>query len=248
MIVVPLIHHESAVGVLKVLSKSCKAFSDADLYILGLMSEVIAASMYNATQDGASELFYRATHDLMTGIANRALFFDRLRHCLSQAQRERKRVGVIMLDMDGLKPVNDQLGHRAGDATIQEFAARLKLCSRNSDTVARLGGDEFGVLLTRIDSRDGAMIHADRIAENITEPYDFEGQPLKLGASMGCAIFPDDGQDLTTLLDKADQAMYRMKRLRKARDGVRNPAAHTEPPPSGAPTEQAVPFEVNQQQ
>jgi diguanylate cyclase (GGDEF)-like protein len=248
MIVVPLIHHDSAVGVLKVLSKSCRAFSEADLYILGLMSEVIAASMYNATQDGASELFYRATHDLMTGIANRALFFDRLRHCLSQAQRERRRVGIITLDMDGLKPVNDQLGHRAGDAAIQEFAARLKLCSRNSDTVARLGGDEFGVILTRVDARDGAIIHADRIAEHIAEPYDFEGQPLALGASMGCVIFPDDGQDLTTLLDKADQAMYRMKRLRKARDGVRNPIVHAEPAPSGAPAQQAVLLQVDQQQ
>ena len=215
MIVVPLRHHDAVVGVLKVLSERPQAFDDDDLHQLGLMSDLIAAAMFHATKYGTSELFYLATHDGLTGLANRSLFLERLRQCLAQAQREEKHFGLLNLDMDGLKPINDVYGHRAGDAAIRELAQRIKQASRESDTVARLGGDEFGVILSRVSDRDGALAHAQRLAQQIVQPFEFERQEIALDASIGVAVFPNDGAELDTLLDRADQSMYLTKRAKK---------------------------------
>lgn len=215
MIVVPLRHHEAVVGVLKVMAGTPNAFDDSDLHVLGLMSELIAASMYHATQHATDELFIRATHDALTGLPNRALFFERLQHCLALAQREARRFGVLNLDMDGLKPINDQLGHRAGDAALCELATRLQQVSRTSDTVARVGGDEFGVILSRVDDRQSAETQASRLTERIAPPFAFEDKQIPIDASIGVAIYPDDGDDLTQLLDIADQSMYAAKRRKK---------------------------------
>ncbi|TDR40805.1 diguanylate cyclase with GAF sensor [Tahibacter aquaticus] len=215
MIVVPLRHHDAVVGVLKVLSERPQAFDDDDLHLLGLMSDLIAAAMFHAAKYGTSELFYLATHDGLTGLANRSLFLERLRQCLAQAQREEKHFGLLNLDMDGLKPINDVYGHRAGDAAIRELAQRIKQASRESDTVARLGGDEFGVILSRVSDRDGALAHAQRLAQQIVKPFEFERQEIALDASIGVAVFPNDGAELDTLLDRADQSMYLTKRAKK---------------------------------
>src|SRR5262249_49358422 len=138
MIVVPLIHHGDAVGALKVFSPALAAFGDREIQLLGLMSELIAAAMYHATRFSADELFRQATRDSLTGLANRALLLDRLRHDIAKAKREGRRLGVVMLDMDGLKPINDHHGHRAGDAAIKEMAVRIAAQLRQSDTAARL--------------------------------------------------------------------------------------------------------------
>lgn len=217
MIVVPLRHHQSVVGVLKVMAPAPHAFDDSDLHILGLMSDLIAAAMFHAAKHETSELFHRATHDALTGLPNRALFFERLHQCFARAQRESRRFGVLNLDMDGLKPINDQLGHRAGDAAIREFAARLKDTARSADTVARVGGDEFGVILGSIEDAAGARSHAQRLDERIRRPFAFEQSTVPLGASVGIAIFPDDGTAIEELIDKADQAMYASKRSRTSR-------------------------------
>jgi putative methionine-R-sulfoxide reductase with GAF domain len=103
MVVVPLVHSDSAVGVLKVLSPAPAAFSEGDIKILSLMSDLIAAAMFHAARYGTDELFRRATRDGLTGLANRAFFFDRLRHCIAQARRKAHRLGILLLDMDGLK-------------------------------------------------------------------------------------------------------------------------------------------------
>lgn len=215
MLVVPLTHHEMAVGVLKVISRHVNTFGDSDIEILELMSELIAAAMFHATQYEANELFQRATQDALTGIANRALFFDRLRQGLAQAKRTSRCVGILFLDMDGLKQINDEHGHRAGDAALKELVRRIMDVLRQSDTVARLGGDEFGVILTQIDHPSGAMLAAKRLAERIESPFLFERHNLTLAASIGQALFPDDGEQMDVLLEKADQAMYAEKRLRK---------------------------------
>ena len=215
MVVVPLTHDDAAVGVLKVLGASPHAFGDQTVALLQLMSELIGAAMFHAARYGADELFRRATHDALTGLANRALFFDRLRHCLAQARRERYPVGVLVLDMDGLKQINDVYGHRAGDAALRELALRLAGAARESDTVARLGGDEFGVVLSRVEDRDGALNLAERVAGQLRREMGFEGGLLPLEASVGLALFPDDADQPDTLVEAADRRMYAAKRLRK---------------------------------
>jgi diguanylate cyclase (GGDEF)-like protein len=215
MLVVPLTHHETVVGVLKVISRQVNTFGDSDIEILELMSELIAAAMFHATQYEANELFQRATQDALTGIANRALFFDRLRQSLAQAKRTSKCLGILFLDMDNLKQINDEHGHRAGDAALKELVRRIMGVLRQSDTVARLGGDEFGIILTHIDHPSGAMLAAKRLAERIESPFLFERHELSLAASIGRSLFPDDGEQMDVLLEKADQSMYAEKRLRK---------------------------------
>lgn len=218
MIVVPLIHLGAAVGALKVFSPAPRAFGAGDIRILGLMSELIAAAMYHAAKYGTDELYLQATRDSLTGLANRALFHDRLRHGLATAKREGRRLGVLMLDMDGLKPINDHHGHRAGDAAIKEFANRLSLEARQSDTVARLGGDEFAFVLSTVESRDSAVQVLRRIAERCNGPFVFEDRPLAMSASIGLALYPDDADEPEALIEKADQSMYIAKRAKKSPD------------------------------
>jgi diguanylate cyclase (GGDEF)-like protein len=217
MVVVPLVHQGEAVGVLKVYSDALNVFGDADVQILSLMADLIAAAMYNATKYSADGLFRLATTDSLTGIANRALFFDRLRSAIAAAKRERRPMGVLMIDVDGLKWVNDTLGHRAGDAVIREAARRLHGSIRATDTAARLGGDEFGAVLTPVADRAALRVIMDKLAERFTEPLDINGRPVPFGASMGGALYPDDATEPELLLEKADQAMYAQKSVRKGR-------------------------------
>jgi len=216
MVVAPLIHNSETVGVLKVASPKVAAFGDEHMKILELMSELIAAAMFNAAKFAPSELYYRATHDDLTGVGNRALFHDRLRQSLAQAKRQDEHVGILNLDMDGLKFINDNYGHRAGDAAIKETAQRIQCVARESDTVARLGGDEFGVILSGVRDVADVEHQAERIGTQIRKGFSFEETPLKLDASVGMAVFPQDGSDINQLLEKADQSMYRIKRSRKA--------------------------------
>lgn len=214
MIVTPLMHGETAVGVLKVLSKEPLKFGDVEARTLDLMSELIAAAMYHAARFETSELLRLATHDPLTGLANRALFYDRLRGQLALSRRQSDKFAVLNLDMDGLKPINDLYGHRAGDAAIQAVADRVKSQARDTDTVARMGGDEFALLLSGV--QDGSQLETvtQRISQSIAEPFAFEDRTLRLGASIGSAVFPDDGTEPESLIESADQAMYRVKRER----------------------------------
>ncbi len=214
MMVAPLAYSGRPVGVLKIASSAKEAFTPRDTYILELMTGLIAAQIYHASD--FNDLHHRATHDALTGIANRARFYDRLRQDLRMAERRRTQVGILNLDMDGLKPINDVHGHRAGDAALCEIAARMQRVCRQTDTVARLGGDEFGIILAEVKDRGGAELQAGRIQAEIDAPFRFEDQPLRLGASLGISIFPEDGTDLHGLIEKADQAMYDAKRTRKA--------------------------------
>lgn len=212
MIVVPLSHHGSVIGVLKVLSKNPNAFSDADATILGMLSELVAASMFFAAHYDHEQLFYRATHDELTGLANRALFIDHLRTAIAQANRKQELTAVMIIDMNGLKQINDQFGHRYGDAAIKEFAGRLKKNSRETDTVARFGGDEFGIVLTPIDNAGSVTLKSQQLTQKVEHSFDFEGQQLPISASYGGAVYPQDSRDIDGLLEIADQAMYAQKR------------------------------------
>lgn len=215
MLVVPLKHNESAVGVLKVVSPSVNAFSDENIELLGLMSALIASAMFHAVKFESNELYYRATHDSLTGLANRALFFDQLRLCLAQGDRHGDQMGILNIDMDDLKPINDNFGHRAGDAALREVGARLQAACRKHDTVARVGGDEFGIILSRVNGRNGAKEKCQQLAEKISVPFQFENRDLNLGASIGLAVYPEDGKSIDELIETADQSMYENKRGRK---------------------------------
>jgi diguanylate cyclase (GGDEF)-like protein len=220
MIVVPLKYESKSVGVLKVASKQPDAFHANDIQAITLMSEVNAAVMVHAIEHSSqveeSKLLYlRATQDALTGLGNRALFYDRLHQSLAVARRNKQALGIAMMDMDGLKRINDGHGHRAGDAAIRTLAQRLKGAIRESDTAARLGGDEFAVLLPTILDQKTAQQVCKKLAHQVHAPFEFEGESFPLGASVGIAVYPDDGEDVETLISRADERMYAHKRERK---------------------------------
>lgn len=171
--------------------------------------------MFHAAKYGADELFKLATRDNLTGLANRAFFLDCLRQGLAKAKREQQKLGILMVDMDGLKPINDNYGHRAGDAAIRELANRLASEARQADVVARLGGDEFAVVLTSVEDRERALVAVQRIADKCDFPFVFEDAAVKVGASIGLAVYPEDGEEIEVLIEKADQLMYLTKRKKK---------------------------------
>lgn len=212
MIVVPLRHEGEAVGVLKAMSLQPDTFSETDVRALLLLSDVVGAAMYFATKYNVDELFYKATHDAMTGLANRAFYIDRLRSALALHRRDKRPASVLMIDMDGLKHLNDSYGHRVGDAAIMEVARRLTTCARESDTVARLGGDEFGMIFSPVDLPEGGEMLMHRIEDEIARPLQFEGRSYALSASVGMAELPADGLDVDSLLETADRRMYQTKR------------------------------------
>lgn len=221
MIVVPLIYKEEVVGIIKVLSKKTRHFCEEDIKILELMSGLIAAAMYTAMSNGESELFHKATHDSLTGISNRSIFYDKLRQVLSRASRKFEHFGIISLDMDGLKEINDNYGHRAGDAAIKEVAVRINSTLREADTVSRLGGDEFGIIVVSVPGREDLNALIQRIDGSITKAFDFEGVNINLRASIGYALFSEDGIEIDILIEKADKSMYEVKRARKGIKNVR---------------------------
>jgi diguanylate cyclase (GGDEF)-like protein len=154
---------------------------------------------------------HQALHDALTGLANRTLFRDRIDHAAKTARRSESRAAVLLMDLDRFKEINDSLGHAAGDELLVELGARLEAALRASDTVARLGGDEFGVLIPDATVPDDVLRVIDRMQSAIAEPVTVQGLPLSLEASIGVALFPDDGEDVDTLLQRADVAMYQAK-------------------------------------
>ncbi len=219
MIVMPLKHRDVTVGVLKALSTSQQKFRKSDEAVLGLLSDVVGSAMFFATKLENDDLFHKATHDGLTGLANRSLFMDRLRNAVARSQREKRPVGVLMIDMDDLKGINDNYGHRVGDLAIRELASRIKAASRQSDTVARLGGDEFAVILSPVDHPAGIDSAVQRLAEQFAPPFSHQNHVYALNASIGAARFPDDSDDLEALLEVADLRMYADKQNRRKRSG-----------------------------
>ena len=154
---------------------------------------------------------FLAHHDPLTGLPNRILLRDRFETALAQAARNRAKVALIFLDIDHFKAVNDSLGHPAGDTLLRQVAARLKGCMRASDTVCRQGGDEFLLLVVPVPDPRAASVVAEKVLQVLREPVELEGHSLAVGASIGISVFPDDGDNFDTLLQKADMAMYEAK-------------------------------------
>ena len=162
-------------------------------------------------------LEHQAMHDPLTGCANRSLFVDRLHGAIAHAHRvraggdERCRVALLYLDLDEFKPVNDLLGHAAGDFVLREIAARLRGRIREEDTAARLGGDEFCIVAGEIRSTDDALHLAESLLAAVREPLAWDGSEIRISGSVGIALYPDHGELPETLLARADQAMYAAK-------------------------------------
>ena len=156
------------------------------------------------------EMEYLALHDTLSGLPNRNLLNDRLEKRIAVSQRDRGCFALAMIDLDGFKDINDTLGHDAGDAVLQEIARRLSACVRSVDTVARVGGDEFVLLLDDLDTA-GSLDICQRAAAEIARPVSVRGSEVRVGASIGIAMFPRHGEDVEMLTRHADQAMYAVK-------------------------------------
>lgn len=157
-------------------------------------------------------LHYLAYYDGLTGLPNRRLFLDRLSISLAQARRDGHMLALMFIDLDHFKQINDSLGHKIGDSLLMAVTERMKACLRDGDTLARLGGDEFTVILPAIATPDAAAHVARKFMETYTRPLIVEAHELRITCSIGISIFPQDGEDVDSLLNHADVAMYQIKK------------------------------------
>ncbi len=158
---------------------------------------------------------FQAYHDLLTRLPNRVLLRDRLTLAIAQAERNKRKLAVMFLDLDRFKVVNDTLGHTIGDRLLKAVANRLQSCLRSGDTLSRFGGDEFMLLLPEIRTRDDVVVIADKILERLSAPFSIDGHELFVGASIGIAVYPEAGDHEETLIQNADIAMYNVKGNRR---------------------------------
>ncbi|WP_243656758.1 diguanylate cyclase domain-containing protein [Paucimonas lemoignei] len=182
--------------------------------------------LYNAVQEQSRIQRELAMHDSLTGLPNRRLLMDRLHTMMQHAQRSRQHLAVLYLDLDGFKPVNDQMGHQAGDELLKMVAQRLLHTVRRDDTVSRLGGDEFVLLLA--DVADIATVErlAEKVLRYLSSPFIVQDRPVKITASIGIATYSHDiDSDCESLLADADMAMYQAKNRGKSRYFMLNKSA-----------------------
>jgi diguanylate cyclase (GGDEF)-like protein/PAS domain S-box-containing protein len=184
-------------------------------------------------------LHYLAYYDGLTGLPNRRLFMDRLNMSLSHARRDKLMLAVMFVDLDRFKQVNDTLGHKVGDGLLTGVTERMKGCLREGDTLARLAGDEFTVLLPVLPHPDAAGNVAEKFLECLARPLNIDGHELRVTASIGVSIYPDDGEDADSLLQRADTAMYRIKEAGRNGWLRYNAEMSTCPFPGGAPVPEA---------
>jgi len=175
--------------------------------------ELLARSVRYAIERKRSEerLTYLAQYDQLTGLVNRTLFRDRLIQAMARSKRLQQPLGLMLLDLDRFKAVNDTLGHDVGDELLKSVAERLKTCVREVDTVARMGGDEFTIILEGVSSEQSIIVVAKRITESISSVFHLKGHDVSVGVSIGITVYPHDDHSIDELLKHADSAMYRAK-------------------------------------
>lgn len=175
--------------------------------------ELLARAIRYAIERKRAEerLTHLAQYDQLTGLVNRTLFRDRLIHAMARSKRLQQPIGLMLLDLDRFKSVNDTLGHDAGDQLLKAVADRLRECVREVDTVARMGGDEFTIILEALSHEDDITAVAQRITKSLTESFPLGNQQVSIGVSIGITVYPLDDHEIDDLLRHADAAMYRAK-------------------------------------
>lgn len=210
IVVTPLHHRGTPIGVLKIYSSRPRAFDPACAVVLRLLSGIISAILHRAREHEGLAL--RALHDALTGLANRR----HLETVVESSILAEKPFGLVFLDLDGFKRVNDESGHSTGDRVLQSVAQRLSSAIRGHDLAARIGGDEFVVLLDSVSSTSAAEETVRRLQRRIEEPIVEDGRNFALSSSAGLALHPRHGTSFHTLLTYADSAMYAQKQERRS--------------------------------
>ena len=178
-------------------------------YFIGILRDITERKLTE------KKIAHLAHYDYLTDLPNRARFLDNLDHSIALAKRNKYKVAVLFLDLDGFKLVNDTLGHDGGDLLLKVVAKRLKETIRGSDTVARVGGDEFIFVLDNVGSNENAALVAKKIIDVLSEPFVIDGRQCRVGGSIGISIYPVDSEDNDVLIKQADDAMYLAKQSGK---------------------------------
>jgi len=178
---------------------------------IGIFSDITA---HRSTEEGYAHL---ATHDMLTGLSNRVLLNDRLSHAIQHAERFNKCVAVIFCDLDNFKPINDTYGHNVGDIALKMTADYFRSVLRSEDTICRYGGDEFVIVLEELDDIDNIDSIAGKVTSITSQSFLIDGHPIKLQMSAGISLYPEDGSSAETLIQSADEAMYKAKKMGKNR-------------------------------
>ncbi|MEI6387181.1 MAG: diguanylate cyclase [Spirochaetota bacterium] len=241
VIFIPLSIDEHVTGLMTVQSYRKDAYSRGQLTLLEALGPYVAIAIENSAihdrlaernrsilgekaelEMAASQTSHLANHDSLTGLPNRRLLFDLIQKSVSEAAKSGTKVGILFMDLDDFKPINDRFGHLAGDQALILVAERLRSCMRATDTVARVGGDEFVIVLNAV--RDVADVEGtiDKLAEVVGQPMVMQGSECRVGISVGIAVYPDHGGSTEELLGFADSAMYGSKEGKKARFRTNN--------------------------
>ena len=182
----------------------------------GLVSHYVAVKEdITALKEAEQRILHLANHDVLTGLPTRRLSMERLMSALSVAKRNKNKVALMFIDLDGFKTVNDTFGHDAGDQLLKETAFRLCSCVREVDTTARVGGDEFWVILTNVTDQNSITNIAEKIIKKVATPYQLKSDVAVIGASVGIAVYPDHALNPQELVKLADQTMYKIKQQGK---------------------------------
>jgi diguanylate cyclase (GGDEF)-like protein/PAS domain S-box-containing protein len=209
----PLVSADGCLGALALKrAPGAPVFTERDRELLNFVATQIATALERMQLQ--TRLRRMAQYDGLTGLPNRALLHDRIETAIAAARRAKGRLALLYLDLDRFKEVNDTLGHAAGDVLLHDVAQRLRQCVRDADTVARIGGDEFVVLLADVRRMEDAETVADKIRDVLARPVTMDGHELTVGASIGIARWPENGDSAKDLLLIADAAMYAAKRRR----------------------------------
>jgi len=209
LLVLPIIWQNAVVGAVVLGFATAAMLTDEERARARSLGDRVGVAFATAAKD--EQLYYQANYDALTALPNRLYFRDQLARRYAQAQREPQPFALLFIDLDNFKSINDSLGHAAGDEVLRQTAERLKRCVRETDTVTRLGGDEFTIILSQIHATRDPESVAEHVLQSMATPFIIAGNQHFLNASIGIALYPEDGKTAEELLRNADTAMYRAK-------------------------------------